>query len=110
MTTRDEKESGMRASHLLTQSGTQGSPRWLTTAEFSRLYRVSQWSARRWAKQGRVRAMRVPPRKGGRMAILDPQWNLLDVPLFGDPAEWLAVFWQCEVAALVGVTARPVRP
>jgi hypothetical protein len=49
-------------------------------------------------------------RKGGRLAILDPQWNLLDVPLSGDPVEWLAVFWQCEVAALVGVTARPVRP
>jgi hypothetical protein len=84
-------------------------PIWLTTREFSVAYGISVWTVRRWVKQGRVQHMRLPLSPRGRIVIRDPEWARLDPPTSDDPAEWLCVFRQCEVAALLGVTSRTLR-
>lgn len=87
--------------------GAQRAPRWLTTAEFCAHYHVSPLTARRWARQGRVKAVRVPPCEKGQLRILDPEWDLIDVANLRtpySPAEWLCVLRQCDVASLLGIT------
>jgi hypothetical protein len=53
--------------------------------------------------------MRVPPTPKGRIFIRDPEWSCIDVWASNDPAEWLCLFTQCEVAALLGVSSRAIR-
>jgi hypothetical protein len=83
--------------------------RWLRVAEFSALYGVMPGTARRWAKQGRVTAIRVPPGPRARIYIVDPGWTQFDAPTSQDPAEWFCFLRQSEAAALLGITARGLR-
>ncbi len=83
--------------------------RWFSTAEFSAWYGVMPGTARRWARQGKVTSIRVPPTPRGRIYILDPQWTQIDAPTTGDPSDWYCCLRQCEVALLLGITARGLR-
>ena len=83
--------------------------RWLSVPQFCAIYGTTAVTARRWARQGRVRFIHLPPRKWGRMFILDPHWVRLDPPNSSAPSEWLCVFRQCDVALLLGVTTRALR-
>lgn len=83
--------------------------RWMSTAEFCDWYSVSPWTARRWAKQGRVKFVRVPPGPRGRLLILDPKWTEIDTTGSSDPIEWLCLLRQCDVAELLGITPRALR-
>ena len=82
--------------------------RWFSTAEFSAWYGTTTWTARRWVREGKVTAIRVPPARG-RIYILDPGWLQIDTPTSTDPAEWFCCLRQCEVATLLGITARALR-
>jgi hypothetical protein len=44
-----------------------------------------------------------------RILIRDPDWSCIDVSASNDPAEWLCLFTQCEVAALLGLSSRAIR-
>lgn len=84
--------------------------RWLSIAEFSAIYGTTPWTARRWAKQGKVKFIRVPPQGRGRLFILDPKWTRIDpAPTSADPSEWLCILRQCDVALLLGITPRALR-
>lgn len=84
-------------------------PRWFSVAEFSARYGTTPWTARRWAKQGRVKAIRVPPGPRSRIFIADPGWTQIDQSTSKDPAEWFCFLRQCEVAILLGITPRGLR-
>ena len=45
---------------------------WIGTREFSVRYGVSRPTVSRWAKQGRIRTVRIPPGVKGRMLIAGP--------------------------------------
>jgi hypothetical protein len=83
--------------------------RWFSVAEFCAKYGVLRGTARRWARQGKVSSIRVPAVPRGRIYILDPQWTQIDAPTTGDPSDWYCCLRQCEVATLLGVTARGLR-
>jgi hypothetical protein len=87
----------------------QSDRRWFSTAEFSAWYGTTTWTARRWVKEGKVTAIRVPAVPHGRIYILDPQWTQIDAPTTGDPSDWYCCLRQCEVATLLGITARGLR-
>lgn len=87
----------------------QVTERWLSTAEFSAIYGTTRETARRWAKQGRIQAIRIPPRARGRIYIRDPKWIRIDTPNTGDPSEWLNILRPSDVARLLGITARALR-
>jgi hypothetical protein len=79
------------------------------TREFCAKYGVTQWTARRWAREGKVTARHMPPGSRTRVIILDPGWTQIDTPPSADPAEWLCVLRQCDVAMLLNVTPRWLR-
>lgn len=112
-TSRPMEQSGtpkVPNSHLFSESpGSKSSARWLSVAEFCAIYGTTPVTARRWARQGRVKFIHVPPRTWGRLFILDPRWVRVDPPTSADPSEWLAVFRQCDVAMLLGITTRALR-
>jgi|HubBroStandDraft_6_1064221.scaffolds.fasta_scaffold09763_2 hypothetical protein len=83
--------------------------RWFRLAEFCAKYGVMPVTARRWARQGKVISIRVPAVPRGRFYILDPKWLQIDTPTSADPAEWFCCLRQCEVATLLGITARGLR-
>jgi DNA-binding transcriptional MerR regulator len=83
--------------------------RWLSVAELAAKYGVLPGTARRWVRKGRVTAIRVPPVPRGRIYIADPRWTQIDAPATGDPSEWYCCLRQCEVAMLLGMTARGLR-
>jgi hypothetical protein len=98
------------SSHLFSESpSSKTTARWLSVLEFCAIYGTSPVTARRWARQGRVKFIHVPPRKWGRLFILDPHWIRLDPPTSTDASDWLCVFRQCDVALLLGVTTRALR-
>jgi len=101
--------TGRLAVSLSERVSPKPAPRWLRTLEFCALYGVTPWTARRWAKQGRVSFVRMPLSDRGRFLILDPQWTRLDPPTASDPSEWLCVLRQSDVARLLGITARGLR-
>lgn len=82
---------------------------WISTREFSAKYGVTQWTARRWAREGKVTARHIPPGSRTRVFFLDPHWTRIDTPDSADPAEWLCVLRQCDVAMLLGITPRWLR-
>jgi hypothetical protein len=90
-------------------SATKQDRRWFSTAEFCAKYGVLQGTARRWARQGKVSSIRVPPVPHGRIYILDPKWTQIDAPTSGDPSDWYCCLRQCEVALLLGITTRGLR-
>jgi hypothetical protein len=97
-------------SHLFSESpGSKPTARWLSVPEFCAIYGTSPVTARRWARQGRVRFIHLPPRKWGRLFILDPHWIRLDPPTSADPSEWLCLFRPCDTALLLGITTRALR-
>jgi hypothetical protein len=81
----------------------------LRTSHFCAIYGTTLATARRWAKQGKVQFIRVPPRPRGRIYILDPQWTLMDRPSSPDPTDWFCLLRQCDVARLLGISARMLR-
>ncbi len=83
--------------------------RWFSTAEFCAKYGVMPGTARRWARQRKVTSIRVPATPRGRIYILDPVWLQIDAVTTGDPSEWYCCLRQCEVALLLGITARGLR-
>jgi hypothetical protein len=103
-------KSVLPASQLLSESpGPKMTLHWLRTSEFCLKYGVSRCTARRWALEGRVAAVRIPPRPRGRIYILDPQWIRIAPSRSNDPVEDLCILRQCDVALLLGVTARNLR-
>jgi hypothetical protein len=87
----------------------QSDRRWFSTAEFCARYGVLQGTARRWARQGKITSIRIPPAPRGKIYILDPVWLQIDTPSSADPAEWFCCLRQCEVAHLLGITPRALR-
>jgi hypothetical protein len=87
----------------------QTAQRWIGTAEFCAIYGTSRQTVVRWAKQGRIQSIRVPPHARGRIYIRDPEWLRIDPPNSGDPSEWLCILRQCDVAHLLNVTPRALR-
>ena len=87
----------------------QRAQRWLSAAEFCARYGITTRTARRWAKQGRVKSVRMPPVSHGKLFILDPGWIQLDVSTSADPVEWICILRQCDVARLSHMSARGLR-
>jgi DNA-binding transcriptional MerR regulator len=87
----------------------QHSRSWMSTREFSAKYGVTQWTARRWARQGKVTAIRVPPGPRARIFILDPKWTQVAASTSCDPVEWFSFLRQSETALLLGISARGLR-
>jgi hypothetical protein len=87
------------------------SPRecWLRTSEFAAKYGVTVWTARRWAREGKVTAIRVPPGPRARIFVKDPGWVQVDLPSSSDPAEWVCIFSQREAALLLNISPRWLR-
>ena len=83
--------------------------RWITVAEFSARYGTSPETTRRWCRQGLLKSIRIPPRPHARLLILDPNWSQIDAVTSEDPSEWIAMLRQCDLAALIGVSARAIR-
>ncbi len=112
-TIRPTEQSGtskVPSSHLFSETpGSKPTARWVSVAEFCAIYGTSPVTARRWARLGRIKFIHVPPRKWGRLFILDPHWVRLDPPTSADPSEWLCVFRQCDVALLLGISSRALR-
>jgi hypothetical protein len=81
----------------------------MSTREFCATYGTTQWTARRWVREGKVTAIRVPAGPRARIFIFDPGWTQIDTPSSADPAEWLCVLRQCDVAMLLNVTPRWLR-
>jgi hypothetical protein len=82
---------------------------WISTREFSAKYGVTQWTARRWAREGKVTARHIPPGSRTRVFILDPDWTQIDTPSSLDPSEWACVLLQRDVAMLLNISARWLR-
>jgi hypothetical protein len=82
---------------------------WMSTREFSAKFGVSVWTARRWAREGRVTARHIPPGSRTRVFILDPGWTQIDTPSSLDPSEWACALRQVDVARLLGISARALR-
>ena len=87
----------------------QTAERWLTVAAFSALYGTTRETTRRWCRQGRLKFIRIPPRPYAKLLILDPKWSQVDAVTSEDPSEWIAMLRQCDIAALIGVSARAIR-
>lgn len=87
----------------------QRSGSWISTREFSAKYAVTEWTARRWVRQGKVTAVRVPPGPRARIFILDPGWTQIDCPSSPDPAEWLCALNQRDAAMLLSISPRWLR-
>jgi hypothetical protein len=83
--------------------------RLLGAAAFCARYGVTQRTARRWAMLGRVKSIRIPPVARGKLFFLDPGWIQIDTPTSADPVEWICILRQCDVAKLLGMTARGLR-
>jgi len=85
----------------------QAQQRWIGTREFSIRYATSRPTIARWAKQGRIRTVRIPPGTG-RMLILDPEWLDPEWRPSTDP-ESLYLLRSVDVARLLGITPRALR-
>jgi DNA-binding transcriptional MerR regulator len=102
--------SPLPASALISESVPNNAiQRWISAREFSIRYAVSAPTVRRWIKLGRLTAFRRPPGPRGRVYVLEPNWMIIDPGTATDPAEWLCVLRQADVARLLGVTTRALR-